>query len=303
MSNQQANEAGTRADEIIKQLANPSDDIVTDKATVKVIDQATPAPAANPQNHNWEERFNKYKASSDSTIHALRKQAQQFDMLKAENESLKQTLTKVEDQLPKTPNGLTELFSDEEIDGVQKMVSGEVDELKATVEQLKAQQTRARDAELQAESQKVHVAIVNAVKQSVPEYESIDKDPGFSKWMQEPDEFGNIRYDLLVTAKATTPPDIGRIVQFYRDYSGVPRQQQEVQVAQPKVRTPRYTQQELLQQPSSHTGASAPQQEGLGIAWTTATASQFYKDKALGKINPEDAQLLEADLYRAMGHR
>jgi len=111
--------------------------------------------------------------------------------------------------------------------------------------------------------------------------------------MKDVDEFSNVRYDLLVRAKQENPPDIGRIVSFYTEFERLKQTQGE--------QSPQYTQQELMQQPhSANTGAIAPQQS-MGIQWNTATASQFYKDKALGKISPEDAEALEKDLYRAMG--
>ena len=57
-----------------------------------------------------------------------------------------------------------------------------------------------------------------------------------------------------------------------------------------------------MQTPASTQSGGNPKgaPQGLGIQWDTATTSQFYKDRATGKIPPEEAEALEADLYRSL---
>ncbi|RLD03465.1 MAG: hypothetical protein DRI65_12840 [Chloroflexota bacterium] len=286
--NQQAASAGEEANAIIEQLANPGQAIETETSTVEVLDQAQPVD-------DWEKRFKGYKASTDKTLHKLRQQSSQFDLMSNENNQLKKRLEETQAQIPKTPNEMLELFSEEEVAGMEKMFGGKVSGLQDEVSRLTEELNYTRNERVQNEALHEHQSVVEAVANAVPNYADIDVDPGFSTYMKGIDEFNNVRYDLLVKAKNETPPDIGRIVSFYVDYSNT----KQAEAQQPQ----QYTQQELLQQPKgSHTGGVVPQQN-LGIQWNTATSSQFYKDKALGKYTPEQAEALELDLFRSMKHK
>lgn len=294
MQNRQAQEAGERADEIINKLSNPSQAIDTDKATVEVLDQVTPVvttPEPTPvDDGNWENRFKGIKASSDKTIHALRQQVSQFDLFKEENDRLKKDLADAKAKIPDTPNELLKHFSEEEVDGITKAVDGKVSGLQNEVERLQKELGSVKEEDAKAAASKAHRQIVDAVASAVPEYSKIDVNPKFNDYMNALDSFGNVRYDMLMRAKNSTPPDIGRIVQFYVDFA---KTEIEVQDEPRK----QYTQQELLQNPNSSPSARAEAPQSLGIHWDLPTIQRFYKDKKIGKIPIEMAEKLEQDLY------
>lgn len=304
MQNLQANEAGERADALIKRLANPSETIITDKAEVQVLDKATQVPhpgeqpvnAGEPANghvsqDDYETRFKRYKASTDTTIHNLRKKVNQFDLLSTENDTLKKKLDNVQAQIPTTPNEMLEHFSQEEADVFNKLVDGKVGGLQGEVERLNAELETANKLKREEEVVHAHESVVAAVINAVPNYESIDKDPAFYSYMQDLDEFGNLRYNLLVKAKNSNPPDVGRIIQFYRDFANSNTAQEE----QPKDNKS-FTQQELLQNPTSQSSESPKTPQNRAIVWDQATILRLYTDKAKGKINPKQFQELEADM-------
>jgi len=297
MKNQQANEAGQHADDLIKNLANPSAPLVTDNTEVQVVDKAKPieveAPKVEPQppSENWENRFKGFKASTDKTIHTLRQQVSQFDLMKGENETLKKQLEEAQAKTPSSPDEMLNLFSQEELDGFNKMVEGKVGGLQSEVDSLQTKLNHAQEVESEALQANAHQQVVDAVAAAVPNYREIDYDPEFAAFMNEPDTFGNIRKDLLIRAKHSNPPDISRIVQFYVEFGNNKPAQEEQQ--------PSFTQQELLQTPSSTPSSGKEMPQGTGIVWDTATISQFYKDKAVGKISPQRAAELEQDLYNS----
>jgi len=297
--NTQAAQAGTAADDIIKQLATPQATIETDKATVNVLDVAKPTAPVETQPDNWEQRYKGYRSSTDKTIHNLRQKAIQFDLAQTENVALKEQLKDLSSKVPTSPNEMLELFSQEEVDGFTKMMDGRVGGLQGEVDRLQAEVEFNKQEKARANAQYEHNDVVAQVKASVPDYSKIDTNPAFKKWIGEPDQFGNIRYELLVKAKQEVPPDVGRIVSFYTEFAS---QHTQEQVGQTVPLAKQYTQQELLQNPVSTPSGSNPQgaPQSLGIQWNTATTSQFYKDKATGKIPPEEAEALEADLYRSL---
>lgn len=298
MANEQAREAGKKADEIINNLANPSKQIVTDSTTVDVLDTAQPVKPATTeptqaQTEDWEKRFKTYKASTDETLHTLRKNASTFNLLEEQNNALKKQLEETQAKIPETPNELLELFSEEEVSGLGKMFDGKVGALSNKVVSLEEELQVFRDKEKKDAKESAHRHVVDLLKARIPEYAKIDGDPKFGDYMRSNDEFGNNRFDLLVRAKESTPPDVNRIVQFYVEFANQATKVQEEPTKQ-------FTQQELLQNPAgnqSSNGGETPR--GLGINWTQALISQLYKDKATGKLSTKQFKELEEDMYAA----
>lgn len=294
MSNQ-AKEAGRRADEIIKQLANPSAPIETEQSTVKVLDQAVPVPStpdgAQQEREDWEKRFKNYKSSTDLTLHNLRQKVSEFDLVQSTNESLQTKLEEVKSQIPKTPSEMLELFSPEEVDSFSKMVDTRVDGLQEELSRVKAELTKVRETDEADAEARANQYIIDEVMKAVPKYNEINFSTEFKEYLSSLDSFGNVRYDMLVRAKNSNPPDIGRIVQFYNEFDNT-------RVSPQAQEKPQYTQQELLQNPRSLSSERIQNPKGLGIKWDLPTIERFYKDKKMGKIPPDIAKELEQDMYK-----
>lgn len=291
-NNKQAQEAGTRADEIIKNLANPSPAIETETSTVEVLDKVTPVQAPHESDGNWENRFKGYKATTDDTIHKLRQKVNQFDLLVNENEKIKADLEELKAHAPKAPDELLTNFSEEEVEGFSKLVNTKVGKLEDQVSRLTNELSRVHEKEEADKVDEARAYIRKAVKSAVPDYDTIDSDPNFGAWMKSLDGFGNLRMDLLSAAMVSNPPDISRIVQFYVEFGN--------QRKTPEQEAPHYTQQELLQTPSSLPGTKVEAPQGMGIQWTQDLIAQLYKDKATGKLSQEKFGELEQDYFNSL---
>lgn len=315
MQNQQAMEQGKRADEMIeslKNLSNPQKNIVTDKTEVKVLDKAVqvPHPSQQPdqkpvedssapvEQNDYETRFKRYKASTDITIRDLRIKVNELLNEVSETDQLKKQLEEALTQIPEVPNEMAAMFSTEEVDAMDKLVEGKVGGLKSEVARLNKELEEAREAKVTNDKTNAYKSLVEQVANAVPKYQEVNNSQAFKDYMNDIDEYGNIRMDMLVRAKKATPPDVGRIIQFFKDFAN----SNVVQEA-PADERHTYTQQELLQTPNSQSseGQAAPQK--LGIVWDVATVSQFNKDKALGKIPPAKMKVLEADMMFALTGR
>lgn len=299
MNNSQATEAGTVADNIIKQLSTPSNAIETDKTTVEVLDKAKPMDTPAPDKSSWENRFKGYKASADKTINELRRKVDSFEMLASDVENLKAENTKLKETAPTAPDEMLELFSQEEVNGFNKLLDTKVGSLTSEVTTLqgKLQERDARDEEVLVANR--HQSIVNSVAQHVSNYAELDINPKFREFMNEPDSYGNIRVDLLTQATSTNPPDIGRIVGFYNEYNAKV-EQEKTNVVKAK---PTFTQQEFMQTPTSSASDSVQTEQTTGIVWNRATINKFYKDKATGIIPAKEAVKLEKEMYAALAGR
>lgn len=307
MTNTQAAQAGKEADAIIEQLANPGGKVETNTniGAVDVLDQSQPVRQPNESKENWEKRFKNYKASTDKTIHSLRQKAQQFDLLQSQNAKMQQQIDQLSQSTQQPDPEVLKHFSEEEVESVKKMFEGQVGKLTSQVDYLKGQLTLQQQREADEQALRAHQHVVNAVKGSVPNYDLIDKDPRFKTFMQSPDDFGNIRFDLLLKAKNANPPDIAHIIDFYTEFAG---SQPDVQQAHQQVRAEQraqpkqFTQQELLQNPRGNP-AGLTKREDTGIRWDEPTIQAFYRDKALNKISPDEAAMLEQDMVNSLYRR
>lgn len=299
MNNIQAQSAGTEADELIKQLSNPGG---APEEAVKVLNKANQLPIQQPgeTHENWEKRFKNYKASTDTTIHKLRQQASTFDLMQNENAQLKEQLAQVRQQVPKTPEEALELFSQEEVDSMNKLVDSKVNGLQSELTSVRQQLAAEQQHKQQQLAMQTHQSVIKQVETAVPHYAKIDVHPRFKKYMNAFDEYGNNRMDLLLKAKNSTPPDINRIVQFYREFEASVNVRQETPQ---QKRHKQFTQQELLQNPTSRQAGLTPKEKPLGIVWDEPTIQAFYRDKALSKISADEAARLEQDMMNQLYKR
>lgn len=313
MQNQQVTDQAKRADEIIeslKNLANPQENLVTAASEVEVLDKATDLrqPVEQPdvkpvetstapvEQTDYETRFKRYKASTDITIRDLRQKVTTLESMESENSQLKKQLENALAQIPSTPNEMLEMFSTEEVSAFDKMVEGKVGGLKSEVDRLTDELSEARKGKQANDKKNAHKNLVERIANVVPNYNEVNNSKEFSDYMNDLDEFGNLRLEMLIKAKESTPPDVGRIIQFFRDFAN----SNVVQEAPADKRQP-YTQQELLQTPSSTSSASPESPQGLGINWGQPQISQLYKDKATGIISSSEFKELEADMRAYMG--
>ena len=313
MHNQQVTDQAKRADEIIeslKNLANPQENLVTAASEVEVLDKATDlrqpgeqpdgkpveATSAPVEQTDYETRFKRYKASTDITIRDLRQKVYALESMESENDQLKKQLENAQAQIPSTPNEMLEMFSTEEVSAFDKMVEGKVGGLKSEVDRLNKELDETRKGKQANDKKNAHKNLVERVASVVPNYQEVNNSKEFSDYMNDLDEYGNLRLEMLIKAKEATPPDVGRIIQFFQDFAD----SNAVQEA-PADERRTYTQQELLQNPTSTSSASPESPQGLGIVWDTATTSQLYKDKATNKISNTQFLELEADMRRSKG--
>ena len=279
-----AEQAGKLAEELMSTAyaALPSeDDEVQDEAVEEVVEE--PIPVDN----EWEKRYKNYKASTDNTIYELRQRTNQFDVLQQEVEQLRQQNAELAQAKPQDiPEELLTLFSKEEVGSIDQLVDRKVSGLNEEVSRLKAELAAEKAAKQEQQAYQTRQQIINTVASKIDNFDEINNSTGFRDYMQEPDEFGNVRYDLLQRALTASPPDIDRLVRFYTDY---------VALKTPEVQEKKITQKELLQQPTS-TSNDSTEKTGLGIHWTPQLIKDFYTDSAAGRIEPEKAKALEADM-------
>jgi len=269
--------------------------------------QAVPAgqPDAAGVEHDWQKRFGSFKASADATIH------QQREDLTAANRREQEMQERIDalevrnlEEDVAAPIDITggllsedeiNLFGDANVKIVLKIVNMVVQETVGRAQTHQAKQAQAsekrRDQLNSAKTQETNRVedFKTKLAQVVPDWPTIDNDPGFNTWMSQVDTVsGSIRSTLMVAAFRTH--DVGRVAEFYNEFTATqnppdPRLNQVVPNAVPNSGVP----------PDVNQGTAGKK------IWTTAEIGDFYSAKRRGQFqNKEDeARAIEIEIFAA----
>lgn len=241
-------------------------------------DSQTPPP---PQEENWEHRFKVLQGKYNSEVPRFAN----------ENKELKSRLESLEVQLEAMKNAKAQepLVSQDEID---QYGEGLID----VARRIAREELMSKDTEI--ESLKRQIADIsqtttNTVRNDffrslsamVPEWETLNTDPGFLKWLEEVDELtGETKQALL--AKAEQASDAARVAKFFTSY---------------KKTTSSWAanSNSALEQQVVPPTNKAPQTPPSKKVWTRPEITEFYRRMRQGLVSDADAVAIEADITAA----
>jgi hypothetical protein len=135
------------------------------------------------------------------------------------------------------------------------------------------------------------------IAELMPEWDSVNNDPRFMDWLQQMNPLTGKPYSVDFYA-ARDAKDAPRIVNYFRTFGDVAP----IATAPMAPAAPTTPSLESLVVPAPGGSSPAPAAPNVRI-WTQKGIAEFYKDKANGRwtSNPQAAQALEADLFKAQG--
>jgi hypothetical protein len=128
----------------------------------------------------------------------------------------------------------------------------------------------------------------------IPEWETLNNDPGFLAWLQQPAPFTKeTKLDLLRRAAAEL--DAARAVEFFLEYkkTQAPARAEEPQAPQAPSAA-RFAAPGRSRAPATKVDNAAG-----GRMWTRADIAKLYDDKMAGRISQKEFDELERDIFKA----
>ena len=192
-------------------------------------DSGEPAEQQKEKRVNWKKRFINFKAASDVTIHGVRLEN---TGLRERNSTLVNRVAALEAKLATvdTAEDIYEgVFSEEEEeilgkDAIAAFKRAALVAAKAEAEPLRKQ---LEDNKTQAEKQEVNRArqdrqdtatrFLTRLETLCPEYDTIDKDPAFAKYMQSADPASGLTKEYIFR-KAHNAFDVRRVADFFNEF-------------------------------------------------------------------------------------
>ncbi len=213
---------------------NPSED-------ADIIKEPLPVPATEPEpviqeqvkkpRTNWKKRFTNYKSSTDATIYDLRRdlarRSEEVLGMKKNIDDLRSIILKnqAESKKDALDSVLTEedreILGNEAVDTLKKVTSAAVNNavspLKKELEEAKERSAIAEKDKIDAEWQKANLSFRKRLGKQIPDFEEINIDPNFMKYMDKIDPVsGYTKARLFKIAEHSG--DVGRVASFFKEF-------------------------------------------------------------------------------------
>lgn len=135
---------------------------------------------------------------------------------------------------------------------------------------------------------------VDTLATKVPDWETLNVDPGFITWLSQPAPFTKeAKLDLL--RRASSEFDAAKAAEFFIEYKKAQVGAQES--AQPAAQAPDPS--KLVAPGRSKAPATKVDNVGGGRIWTRADIGKLYDDKMAGRISQKEFDELERDIFKA----
>ena len=272
-------------------------------------------PALNEEAEHWRIRFINYKKSTDQTIYNLRQEnkalTEAVNLLKAKVKTLEEQAKQLDEiQKSTLSEKLKSELGDDTASVINEYITKVVEPLQKENELLKQQLEGVQNITTEAATGTQTQRVADKLRQMMPYFDLVDNDPRFLQYIEYLDPYSQKPIKMLIQ-EAIKTENLRYLYDVYTDfYNLLVQQQQQAQGQNP--------QQPPIKNPFSQTEEAPPKKEEIekrtGVAgtsgadvapeqskriWTKEAIKQFYVDKALRRISPEDAKKLEADIQRA----
>jgi hypothetical protein len=238
-------------------------------------------------------RFNRYKGSTDRSLFNLR----------TENASLNKEVADLKERVS-TLSSVT--LEDDSVGEEARSILGDeaadiIDSLKAEVRHLKKQIDSESIQEHTKKSDEVHKInqdqFMDRLRELVPDLDAMNQDPGFNKWLRQPDDFGVERLSTLRGDQSRY--DYARVAGFFNEYKA--------SVAKGKKSKTRKVEDNIDahtgpkgKQSNSSSQSSRPSENG----WIKQSEiNKYQSDIAHGKYRNHStkAEAMELKIFKAIG--
>jgi hypothetical protein len=260
---------------------------------------ATPPPATEevsrpaipnaPEPKDWEQKYRVLQGKYNHEVPGLQKENRD---LKADVQALREEVDRLK-QRPAEPPAPTraptvrpeevEQYGQDFVDFVGRVAQSVAAPAAQKVDNSQLEQRVARSEEIASAA--LRRQFFNDLTDKVPDWEQLNTDAGFLKWLDSVDPLTGTPRQVLFD-DAYDKLDLHRVSAFFTSFSGNVG-------AAPRGAAPPQS----MVTPTTMRGASdVPQGKKI---WTQREIGSFYNDMRTGRINPEDAARTEHEIFAA----
>jgi len=277
-------------EEYLKTLQQPSDEQAqTQEPEPQTQEPETPQTQEPVKSDEelWEHKYNVLQGKYNAEVPRLH---QELKQIREENNYLRGKLELLENIVAQKGQSAQPMAENEDPD--IKQLKEDFPEVYKAVEKLLAKTTQqvATKDEVKATEEKVNKVVTmsfyDQLTNLVPDWQALNQDPEFLAWLSEVEPYtGKTKHELMLMAY--NEGSASKVAQFFNNFK--------------KLKTP------PPQQPVNNLSSMVSPPKGRAQSapvsnkpiFTEAQVTQFYVDKALGKIPKEDADRLDREIAMA----
>ena len=305
------------ADELQKQLANPSEDariepenkqeemspsaqeaepapVEQKQAPTEPVQQPTEAPSQEEDYLYWKNRFQVIQGKYNAEVPVLRKQVSELE--RALSEAKESQSKDIDQSAPQQVASALGDLSQDEIDEfgpelislVQRIAGAQVNQSSEQVSSLneKLSQTQDELKQIKDEKQDDQTSRFWAdVQRRVPDFMSINSNPNFLAWLDGIDPTTGLQRQSILNShqERLNAQGIAAVFDAFKQT-----------VSNSVARNP-----EELQHPSQSNGHERGQSIANARIWTGKDIDEFYKNCSLNKYEPAEKEAIELEIFEA----
>jgi hypothetical protein len=265
--------------------------------------QPAPQGEGQPAKDEFRDKFFVLKGKYDAEVPRM---AAEIRALRARNQALEDAIVELKKvKAPETPpapptphpdeQALVQEYGPKIVETIERIADRKAAErmapLQGKIEETEAEAEARRQQEIQDRKAQ---DFKEAVEDLVPDWEAIDKMPAFHAYLAERHTDGRERQAALMEAAGRF--DAATVVRIFAAFKRTPEGQKAIGAKPQGSKTAGL---EHLRVPDA-TGRDRGNAGGKKI-WTKKEMTDFYRDNALGRIDPERAKEIERDIDAAAG--
>ena len=268
----------------------------------------TPSVVEKPKEEDaayWKQRFQTVQGMYDADVGKVRNKAKEVELINQQlldeiEESKKQKNLSLP-EIPPITDKDKEVFGPELVELIERAAESKVrpvlienEKLKSEVKELKNNLGNVNERQGVSDKDR----LIMKLSSLVPNWEKTNTDPGFLTWLAEEDSvYGLPRRIALDTAFDRL--EVERVANIFKAYQSMHAAPTPAEVTKAK------TTKELQRQISparTNSGNNQPIVNPLDThQWTQKEIEQFYKEVRTGRYTDEEANAMEASIFRAVG--
>ena len=266
----------------------------------------------------WEQRYRTLQGKYDAEVGRVHRENGELRAKLAQLEAQIDQLMKSKQEQEKTPEPIVrpedvENYGAEMIDLVErvarKVAADRTKDLERVIKELRDENAELKRSLAGVEKktgQTAQEAFLQRLSTLVPDWEVLNRDPGFLAWLGQIDPFTGVHRQQLLDA-AGEALDAQRVAAFFNAYkqglgrvepSPTPNPQ-----PPPNPQLTRHTPPEVARQvqPGRSKAASTPQvPESATRIWSQKEIEDFYREASLGRYSREEQARIEAEIDLAV---
>ncbi|EIY2512146.1 hypothetical protein ACUHOO_000787 [Pseudomonas aeruginosa] len=296
----------TPAPEADSESAVPDAAPAVDSAPDKTVDPnaqpaAQPSPAALERENDaayWQQRFRVIQGKYDAELPALRKEINRLTEALQQAQAAKPQEPTPTNDVQRAAADLTEeelkSYGPELVSIIRRVAAGMTAGNPTDLASVQSEVANLREATSQLAADRVREAqerFFEDLRRLVPDVLEVNSSQDFHLWLSQLDQItGKVRQQLLEEAQEANDPH--RVAAMFQAFKNTLSQKSPD--PQPRREIPA---DQIQPAPNRSTAAPVPQGERW---WTNSEINQFYKDKALGKVDSAKAAEIEKSIQAAV---